>query len=102
WSLIVLLPLLGMGRVWSIPSQRNDFYAYDYARNLFRSLPPHAVLYDPDDPTHFSLQVLQLLEHRREDVILLGFFRTRWGYEAIKRRWPDLLPPIPINNAQEL
>jgi tetratricopeptide (TPR) repeat protein len=61
-----------------------------------------AVLYEPDDPTHFSIQVLQLLENRRRDVILLNFFRTRWGYEQIKRRWPDLLPPIPVDNAQQL
>jgi tetratricopeptide (TPR) repeat protein len=83
-------------------SQRNDFYAYDYARNLLRSLPPNAVLYEPDDPTRFSIQVLQRVEHRRPDVVLLNFFRTRWGYEQIKREWPDLLPLVPIENAQEL
>jgi tetratricopeptide (TPR) repeat protein len=83
-------------------SERNDFYAYDYARNLLRSLPPDAVLYEPDDPTHFSIQVLQLVENRRPDIALLNFFRTRWGYEQIKRKWPDLLPPVPIGSGQEL
>ena len=97
----VLLIMLG-SRNWSVDSQRNDFYAYDYARNLLRSLPLHAVLYDPDDPTYFTIQVLQTVENRRPDVVLLSFFRTRWGYEQIKRRWPDLLPPIPINNGQDL
>jgi len=102
-----LMALLSMAlmvgsRPWSWTSQRNDFYAYDYARNLLRALPPGAVLYEPDDPTHFSLRVLQLVEGRRPDVILLNFFRTRWGYEEIKRQWPDLLPPIPIESGQEL
>jgi tetratricopeptide (TPR) repeat protein len=89
-------------RPWNLQWQRNDFYAYDYARNLLRSLPKQAVLFEPDDPTRFSIQVLQMAEHRRSDVVLLNFFRTRWGYEEIKRRWPDLLPPIPIGSGQEL
>jgi hypothetical protein len=99
---IGVMMLLIATRSWSFPSERNDFYAYDYARNLLRSLPEGAVLYEPDDPTRFSIQVLQMAEHRRPDVILLNFFRTRWGYEEIKRRWPDLLPPIPIESGQEL
>jgi len=89
-------------RSWAWTSERNDFYAYDYARNLLRSLPRNAVLYEPDDPTHFSIQVLQLVENRRRDIVLLNFFKTRWGYEQIRRSWPDLLPPIPIDNGQEL
>jgi len=100
------VPVLGFlllaARPWGWTSERNDFYAYDYARNLLRSLPAGAVLYDPDDPTYFSIQVMQTVEKRRPDVVLLSFFRTRWGYEAIKRRWPDLLPPIPIENGQDL
>ncbi len=94
--------LLLASRPWSFTSQRNDFYAYDYARNILRSLPPGAVLYDPDDPTHFSIRALQTVENRRTDIVLLSFFRTRWGYEEIKRRWPELLPPIPIDSGQEL
>jgi hypothetical protein len=99
-GLLVIAMLVS--RSWKFQSQRNDFYAYDYARNLLRSLPPGAVLYDSDDPTHFSIQVLQTLEKRRPDVTLLSFFRTRWGYEQLKREWPDLLPPISISSGQEL
>jgi len=102
WGLPLAALLMLCSRSWIWSSERNDFYAYDYARNLLRSLPQNAVLYEPDDPTRFSIQVLQIVEHRREDVILLNFFRTRWGYEYIKRRWPDLLPPVPIESGQEL
>jgi hypothetical protein len=102
WMTIGGIVLLIGTRSWSFPSQRDDFYAYDYARNLLRSLPRNAVLYEPDDPTRFSIQVLQRVEGRRPDVVLLNFFRTRWGYEQIRRDWPDLLPPIPIDNGQEL
>jgi tetratricopeptide (TPR) repeat protein len=102
FAALAMTALILLMRPWNFPTQRNDFYAYDYARNLLRSLPANAVLYEPDDPTRFSIQVLQMTEHRRTDVVLLNFFRTRWGYEEIKRRWPDLLPPIPIENGQDL
>jgi hypothetical protein len=84
------------------PSSREDFLAYDYGRNLMRSLPRGAVLYEPDDPTSFTLRALQVTENRRRDVVLLNFFRTRWGYEQLRKRQPELLPPIPIQNAQDL
>jgi hypothetical protein len=103
WVVMGLISIFLLGaRRWIWVSARDDFFAYDYACNLMRVLPANAVLYEPDDPTHFSLRVLQTVEHRRPDIVLLSFFRTRWGYEDIKRQWPDLLPPIPIQNGQEL
>jgi tetratricopeptide (TPR) repeat protein len=83
-------------------SQRGYFYAYDLGRNMLRSLPPRAVLYDPDDPVSFTLRALQVTEGRRNDILLLNFFRTFWGYRQIVKRWPDLLPPGPVNNAHDL
>jgi hypothetical protein len=102
FAALAMAALVLLARPCHFASQRNDFFAYDYARNLLRSLPRNAVLYEPDDPTHFSIRVLQLVENRRPDLVLLSFFRTRWGYEEIRRAWPDLLPPIPIDNGQEL
>jgi hypothetical protein len=85
-----------------VDSFRQDFYAYDLGRNDLRTLPLKSVLYDPDDQIAFTLRSLQLLENRRNDVILLNFFRTLWGYQQIVQRTPDLLPPIPVNNSLEL
>jgi hypothetical protein len=96
---IALSPL---ARPMAAPSHRQDFYAYDYGRNLMRSLPPNAVLFDPDDPTSFTIRAMQATERRRLDLVPLNFFRTRWGYETIRRRWPDLLPAEDIPNAQYL
>ncbi len=98
---VVLLVMLG-AKTWAWESFRHDFYAYDYARSLLRTMPQGAVLYDPDDTTHFSIQVLQLVEKRRPDVMLLSFFRTRWGYEQLKKRWPEFLPAVPMRNGPEL
>ncbi|MFA5974539.1 MAG: DUF2723 domain-containing protein [Elusimicrobiota bacterium] len=83
-------------------SHRSDFYTYDYGLDVMRSLPLGAVVFDPDDPTSFTLHALQTTEGRRRDLVLLNFFRTRWGYEQIRRRWPELLPGVPIDNAQDL
>jgi hypothetical protein len=83
-------------------AHRRDFFAYDYGRNILHSLPPGSVLYDPDDPTSFTIRSLQATEGRRLDVIPLNFFLTRWGYVQMRQRWPDLLPPQPVENAQQL
>jgi tetratricopeptide (TPR) repeat protein len=103
WALLAglaLLPVFRVSAAWQ--SYRNDFYAVDLVRNIQRSLPPGAVLVDPDDPIAFSLRYLQLAENRRTDLVPLNFFRTRWGYEQIMRRWPDLLPPVAVHDAREL
>ena len=86
----------------SFQNFRDDFFAYDLGRNMLRTLPPRAAFYDPDDTVAFTLRSLQLTEDRRTDVALLSFFRTQWGYEQIARRWPDLLPPVPVRDAQTL
>ena len=95
-AIVLTLPHSG----WTFRS-RQDFMAYDYGRNLLRALPPHAVLYDPDDPTSFTVRALQITENRRTDIVPLNFFRTRWGYEDM-RRHTSLLPDFAIENAQEL
>ncbi len=102
------LALLGVLLIWplmdvhaSFKSFRAHFYAYDLGRNILRTLPPRAVLYDPDDSVSFTLRGLQLLEQRRDDILLLNFFRTFWGYRQIITRFPDFLPPAPVRSAQD-
>jgi len=102
WRILFLIGLLGPF-VFACPViRREDYYAYDYGRNLLRLLPPNAVLYEPDDPTTFTLRMFQVTEKRRLDLVLLNFFRTRWGYEQLVKRTPNLLPPVSFQNAQDL
>ena len=81
---------------------RWDLSAYDYGGALAAALPKDALLYDPDDQTAFTLSYFQLARGERLDVIPLLYFRTRWGYEQLRRRRPELLPEGDLLSGQEL
>ena len=39
---------------------RDHFFAYDYGRNILKTLPKGSIIYDPDDPTAFIVSYLQV------------------------------------------
>lgn len=50
---------------------RHDFAAYDYGRNLLRTLPRNAILFmDGGDDTFYTLAYLTMVEKRRDDLEL--------------------------------
>lgn len=81
---------------------RWDLSAYDYGRALSAGLPKDALIYDPDDQTAFTLSYFQLARGERPDAVPLLYFRTRWGYEQLRRRHPELLPETEIASGREL
>lgn len=81
---------------------RNDYYSYDFGRSIMATAGKDAVVYDPDDQTAFITTYLQRCHGRRPDIVLAAFFRTRWGYEQLKNRHPDILPPREISSGREL
>jgi tetratricopeptide (TPR) repeat protein len=81
---------------------RWDLTASDYGRAMAATLPKDALVYDPDDQTAFTLSYFHLARNERPDVVALLYFRTRWGYEQLKRRRPELLPDWEIGSGQEL
>ena len=83
-------------------SYRFHFYACDYGRHLLSTAGPGAFLYNPDDPTAFITTYRTVIGNRRPDVKLIAYFRTRWGYERIKKRYPGILPEREITSGQEL
>lgn len=93
--------------LWPWPSSgtplswRADHSALDYGRGLLAGLPPGALVLDPDDPTAFTLGYLAL-RGERPDVVPILYFRTRWGYERLKRLHPEVLPPWEAGSGQEL
>lgn len=81
---------------------RDHFFAYDYGKNLLAGAEKGSLFYDPDDPTAFITSYLQVVEGKREDVKLMAYFRTRWGYELLKKKYPEILPQREILSGQEL
>lgn len=80
-------------------NRRHDFLAWDYGKNLMRTMPVNSSLFEPDDTTAFVLSSLQVAEGKRTDLTLLMGLRTRWGYEQIMERRPDLLLGMSFGDA---
>lgn len=89
-------------RVSRMLGYRTDYSAWDYGKGLLACLPKDSLVLDPDDPTAFTLSYMSLAHGLRRDVRPLLYFRTRWGYEQLKRRHPELLPDWEISTGQEL
>jgi len=98
-----LVPILCLGIFYgsNSESRRSEFYAYDYGKNLLKTMPPNSSLYDPDDTTAFTLSYLMTAEKQRKDLVVLMTLRTFWGYEQIKRRAAHVVPEGEFETAQD-
>ncbi|MBN1622186.1 MAG: DUF2723 domain-containing protein [Endomicrobiales bacterium] len=99
---ILLLVMFSFVRHLPFCSYRAHYFAYDYGRNLMATLQKGSLIFNPDDPTTFITTYLQQVQGKRPDLRLIAYFRTKWGYELIKKRYPDLLPKREILSGQEL
>lgn len=104
-----LLAVLAAWGLWerradaaALAGNRWDFSAWDYGTALAAGLPPGALVLDPDDPTAFTLSYLSGVHARRPDVTPLLYFRTRWGYDQLRARRPELLPEREMRSGREL
>lgn len=98
---IVLVPIAIFIRNLPEEYSRNHYFGYDYGKNILKTMPKNSILYDPDDPTAFIINYLRLCEHRRQDTKPVLYFRTKWGYNFLKRNYPDIFPEREILNAQD-
>ncbi|MBI5594498.1 MAG: tetratricopeptide repeat protein, partial [Elusimicrobia bacterium] len=105
----VLGAALAASALWSrradasaLGGHRGDFSAWDYGTALAAGLPRGALVLDPDDPTAFTLSYLKAAHGKAAELTPLLYFRTRWGYEYLKRRSPELLPEREIRSGLEL
>ncbi len=69
--LLVALPLFQCVNGYRFNDQHDNYLAYDYAVNTFRSLPPGAALFTWGDSGAFPLWYLQGVERMREDLALI-------------------------------
>ena len=81
---------------------RGDFFGYDYGRNILSTIPENGIIYNPDDSTAFITSYFQVVGKKRGDIKLAAFFRTRWGYEQLRKRHPEILPARVIASGSEL
>lgn len=65
---------------------------YDYGVNLMKSLPENSVFFAEGDEDYFTLYYLQIVEKRREDIVMIPSFTLfeTWGVEQVERLHPSL------------
>lgn len=83
-------------------SKRHEFIAWDYSKDLLKTLPYNSVLFNPDDTTTFTLKYQQECLGKRKDIKLAIFYKTLWGYKQIRNRHPEILPDYEIKGGVEL
>lgn len=71
---LLAMPVSLLWANWQINDHHKDWNALMYARAAVASLKPHAVLLAGGDDYYFPLMYTCFVEHRRPDVILLGFY----------------------------
>lgn len=105
-KIVILLIFIGIGTliIFKMPelNKRYEFIAYDYSKDLLKTLPYNSILFNPDDTTTFTLKYQQECLGKRKDVKLAVFYKTRWGYQEIKKRYPEILPGYEIKSGKEL
>ncbi|MCB4792108.1 MAG: DUF2723 domain-containing protein [Elusimicrobia bacterium] len=100
--LILFLAVLSFNTNMAQCDYRNSFFAYDYARNLFLTLKQGSFIYNPDDSTAFLTTYFQKILKKRQDIKLIAYYRTRWGYMLMKERYPEILPKEEVSSGREL
>ncbi|MDD5687143.1 MAG: DUF2723 domain-containing protein [Elusimicrobia bacterium] len=68
-------------------NMRNNFTAYDFARNVFRSLPANSIIISREDIQVFSEWYLQYVENKRNDITVIakGLSGSKWYQETLKK-----------------
>lgn len=89
-KLKVLLLLIPAGLfVLNFYSQnmRSNFIAYDFARNVFRSIPKNSIIISREDIQVFSQWYLQFAEKKRADITVIakGLSGSLWYQEYLKK-----------------
>ncbi|OGS19166.1 MAG: hypothetical protein A3J83_00140, partial [Elusimicrobia bacterium RIFOXYA2_FULL_40_6] len=101
-AIALIIPIFLLLTYFNEHNRRNQFFAYDYGKNLLFTMDKDALIYDPDDATAFILSYMRLCENKRKDIKPVMYFKTRWGYEFLKKTYPEILPDRDIPSAQEL
>lgn len=85
---IALLPVIIMlPRNYPRANQSENWFGYQYGRDLLSVLPPRSILVVDGDNPAFTTNYLEAVERYREDVILTGYTNPgRWFFLTVDRR----------------
>jgi hypothetical protein len=94
--LMVFLPVVQCAENYRKNDQHENYLAYDYAVNTFRSLPQGAALFTWGDSGAFPLWYLQGVERMREDLFLIHVphLQFRWYLDS----FPTLFRESPLRS----
>ena len=100
--LVLVLPVHQIIRNYGERDVSDDYFAYDFSKNLLTPLAENAVLFTYGDNDTFGLWYLQVVEKIRPDVTVLNvhLLNTPWFNLQINERDPELtgnLIPTEIN-----
>ncbi|MBI4249621.1 MAG: DUF2723 domain-containing protein [Elusimicrobia bacterium] len=106
FALLALFLLQAGASLWAHESKvnhRENYFIYDFCRNIFRTAPPDSVLIAKKDVQLFSLWHYHLVENRRPDltVIAQGLSASPWYQESWGRRNPEVVI-APVKTEEEL
>ncbi|MBD3272700.1 MAG: DUF2723 domain-containing protein [Elusimicrobia bacterium] len=73
-------------------AMRNNYFAYDYARNVLRTLPEQSIGVIKEDVQLFSLWYLQYIKKRRSyvPIVAQGLSGSSWYQELCAKRYPEI------------
>lgn len=73
-------------------NKRNNFFAYDYAKNVLRSASRNSIVVAKEDVQLFSLWAVQNTDNYRKDVVVFaeGLSASPWYHNMLRRRYNDV------------
>lgn len=78
--LLILVGCLFISRNFKTNNLRNDYFLWDYSKNILRSLPDKSIVFlDRADESIFGLSYLKFVEHRRPDLTVYDRFSGPFG-----------------------
>ncbi|MEW6556709.1 MAG: DUF2723 domain-containing protein [Elusimicrobiota bacterium] len=85
--LFLIIPISLFVLNYRAQNMRFNFVAYDFARNVFRSLPENSIIISREDIQVFSQWYLQFVEKKRADIAVIakGLAGSLWFQETLKK-----------------
>jgi Protein O-mannosyl-transferase TMEM260-like len=102
--LVFALPVHQIAQNYTERDASNNYFAYDFSRNLLMPLAENAVLFTYGDNDTFGLWYLQAVEGIRPDVTVLNvhLLNTTWFIRQINEREPGLTANMTPAEIEEL